>query len=139
MRRFFHRKGQQARPGIPTANGGLSTNRSTGSIQPPMLGSAAGTGRVRAPALRSRSMSLLYGPESQAGRAKKFTRSLSFCDDHQPPPNTNSNRKLLTQSEEDEVFRLYTRKLYFMFGALCAVVTGFVVYAYIYNTAFKGT
>lgn len=140
MRRFFHRKGQQARPGIPTANGGLPSNRGAGiGGQPTPHGSPPVTGRVRAPALRSRSMSVLYGPESEGGRSKRFTRSLSFCDDHQPAATINSTRKLLTQSEEDEVFRLYTRKLYIMFGALCAVITGFVVYAYVYNTAFKGT
>ena len=139
MRRFFHRKGQQSRPGIPTANGGLPSNRIGATGQQATHGPPPVTGRVRAPALRSRSMSVLYGPESEGGRSKRFTRSFSFCDDAQPAANISTNRILLTQSEEDEVFRLYTRKLYIMFGALCAIVTGFVVYAYIYNTAFKGT
>lgn len=139
MRRFLHRKSQQSKPGIPTANGGLSPNRNATSIQQPGHGPSPITGRIRAPNLRSRSMSVLYGPETDGARPKRFTRSFSFCDDHCPPVNPNSNRKPLTQSEEDEVFRLYTRKLYVMFGALCAVVTGFVVYAYLYNTASKGT
>lgn len=138
MRRFFHRK-QQSRPGIPTANGGLPTSRSPAGSLPNIQGTVPTTGRVRAPALRSRSMSVLYGPESEGGRSKRFTRSLSFCDNPQAIGNTNTTKKLLTQSEEDEVFMLYTKKLYFMFAALCAVITGFVVYAYIYNTAGKGT
>ncbi|XP_071034609.1 uncharacterized protein [Parasteatoda tepidariorum] len=139
MRRFFHRKGSQAKTGALTTNaGGVLGNRprSSSSSNSPNHVSAP-TGRVRAPALRSRSMSTLNGPEPDSSRTKKFTRSLSFCAENQSAVGRSMVTRQLTKTEEDEVFRMYTRLVYGVVGALCAVIVGIAMYAYFYTYGTK--
>ncbi|KAF8764987.1 hypothetical protein HNY73_023009 [Argiope bruennichi] len=136
MRRFFHRKAAQTRSTATTAaNGGQLGARprsSSSSVSP----SHAPTKRVRAPALRSRSMSVLNGPITTptTGPPRRFHRSLSFCGEN--PPISCLSRQL-TRTEEDEVFRSYTRRVYGLFGVLSAIIVGIAIYAYLYNYGSK--
>ncbi|GBM43004.1 hypothetical protein AVEN_88606-1 [Araneus ventricosus] len=136
MRRFFHRKAAQSRPAATAAaNGGQPGTRprsSSSSISP----SHGPTGRVRAPALRSRSMSVLNGPipTPSTGPPRRFHRSLSFCGENQP---ISCLSRQLTRTEEDEVFRSYTRRVYGLFGVLCAIIVAIAIYAYLYNYGSK--
>ncbi|GFY69049.1 uncharacterized protein TNIN_262051 [Trichonephila inaurata madagascariensis] len=131
MRRFFHRKGAQTRTGatnaVTSGQPGVRPRSSSSSTSP----NHTPTGRVRAPALRSRSMSVLNGPTAPGtAPTRRFSRSLSFCADN--PPISCLSRQL-TKTEEDEVFRTYTRRVYGLFGALCAVIVAIAVYAYLHN------
>ncbi|KAG8182709.1 hypothetical protein JTE90_026163 [Oedothorax gibbosus] len=129
MRRFFHRKTSTA----------AANNNNTIPHHRPRLGSSSsspghgsGPTRVRAPALRSRSMSVLTGPPvSSAPSGRRFTRSLSFCAE--TSDSGPSFVRQMTQQEEDEVFRTYTNRVYGLFGVLCTVIVGLAVYAYMYN------
>ncbi|GIY64638.1 uncharacterized protein CEXT_764111 [Caerostris extrusa] len=130
MRRFFHRKATQSRPGTPTASA-QPGNRPRTSSSATTSPNHTPTARVRAPALRSRSMSVLNGPTAaNTGPRGRFSRSLSFCGDNQP---ISCLSRQLTRTEEDEVFRSYTRRVYGLFVILCAVIVAIAVYAYLYN------
>ncbi|XP_015930977.1 uncharacterized protein [Parasteatoda tepidariorum] len=117
--RLYHRRSSATREKIQMQNG-LSPNS---SLRLQVLGATCGH-RDSLGVNRQRSQSLYPGSPNCLGIPTR-SRSHSFSG---PSKTPKLAEKQLTPSEEEQIFRCYTRVMYILLGGMAAVVMTLVLY-----------